>query len=61
MMNSSRTRPDRLSASASSTTGVLAGGAVDAPLEVTNRPRAQARRLRQLLLRKPGLGPQLPQ
>ena len=41
--------------------GVLAGSAVDAPLQVTDRPRAQARRLRQLLLRQPGLGPQLPQ
>ena len=41
--------------------GVLAGGAVDAPLQVTDRPRAQPRRLRQLLLRQPGLGPQLPQ
>ena len=40
---------------------VLAGCAVDAPLQVTDRPRAQARRLRQLLLRQPGLGPQLPQ
>ncbi len=39
--------------------GVLAGSAVDAPLQVTDRPRAQARRLRQLLLRQPGLGPQL--
>ena len=37
------------------------GGAVDAPLEVTDRPRAQARRLGQLLLGQPGLGPQLPQ
>ena len=41
--------------------GVLAGGAVDAPFQVTDRPRGKARRLRQLLLRQPGLGPQLPQ
>ena len=41
--------------------GVLVRGAVDAPLQVTDRPRAHARRLRQLLLRQPGLGPQLPQ
>ena len=41
--------------------GVPAGGAIDAPLQVTNRPRAQARRLRQLLLRQVGLYPQLPQ
>ena len=41
--------------------GVLAGGAVDAPLEVTDRSRAQARRLGQFLLGQPGLGPQLPQ
>ena len=41
--------------------GVLAGGAVDAPLQVTDRPRAQVRRLGQLLLGQPRLGPQLPQ
>jgi hypothetical protein len=41
--------------------GVLAGRAVDAPLQVTDRPRAQARRLGQLLLRQAGSGPQLPQ
>ena len=40
---------------------VLAGGQVDPPLQIADRPRAQARRLRQLLLRQPGLGPQLPQ
>ncbi len=33
----------------------------DAPLQITDRPRAQARRLRELLLRQPGLGAQLPQ
>ena len=41
--------------------GVLAGGAVDAPLQVTDRPRAQLRRFGQLLLGQPRLGPQLPQ
>ena len=41
--------------------GVLVGGAVDTPLQVTDRPRAQARRFRQLLLRQPGLVPQPPQ
>ena len=41
--------------------GVLARGAVDAPLQVADRPRAQARGLGQLLLRQPGLGPELPQ
>jgi len=41
--------------------GVLAGGPVDAPLQVTDRPRAHACRLRQLLLRQPGLRPQSPQ
>ena len=41
--------------------GVLAGRAVNAPLQVTDRPRAQPCRLRQLLLSQPGLGPQLPQ
>jgi hypothetical protein len=41
--------------------GVLAGGAVDAPLQVTDRPRAHGRRLGQLLLGQPGLSPQLPQ
>ena len=40
---------------------VLAGGPVDAPFQVTDRARAQARRLRQLLLGQPRLGPQLPQ
>ena len=41
--------------------GVLAGRAVDAPLQVTDRPRAHPGRLGQLLLRQPGPGPQLPQ
>jgi hypothetical protein len=41
--------------------GVLMRGAADAPLQVTDRPRAQARRPGQLLLRQPGLRPQLPQ
>ena len=41
--------------------GVFAGGAVDAPLQVADRPQAQARRLGQLLLRQPGPPPQLPQ
>src|SRR5262249_41505086 len=41
--------------------GVLAGGAVDSALQVTDRPRAQARRFCQLLLGELGLGPQLPQ
>jgi hypothetical protein len=41
--------------------GVLAGGAVDTSLQVTDRPRAQTRSLGQLLLREPGLGPELPQ
>lgn len=41
--------------------GVLARSAVDAPLQVTDRPGTHARRLGQLLLRQPGLGPELPQ
>jgi hypothetical protein len=41
--------------------GVLAGGAADPPLQVTDRPRAHARRLRQLLLRQQRPSPQLPQ
>jgi hypothetical protein len=32
----------------------------DPPLQVTKGPRRQPRRLRQLLLGQPGLGPQLP-
>ena len=40
---------------------VLVCPPVDPPLQVTDRPRAQPRRLRQLLLRQPGLHPQLPQ
>ena len=36
-------------------------GAVDPPFQVTDRPRGQARHLRQLLLGQPSLGPQLPQ
>ena len=34
---------------------VLAGGPVDAPLQITDRPRAEPRRLRQLLLGQPGI------
>ena len=41
--------------------GLLPGKVVNTPLQITDRPRAQARRLRQLLLRQPGLSPQLPQ
>jgi hypothetical protein len=41
--------------------GGRTGGTVDPPLQVTDRPRAQARRLGQLLMGQPGLGPQLPQ
>src|SRR5262249_34130133 len=41
--------------------GVLVGGAMDAPFQVTDRPRGQPRRLRQLLLGQLRLGPQLPQ
>ena len=41
--------------------GVLAGGTVDASLQVADRPRAQVRRIGQLLLGQPRLGPQLPQ
>ena len=41
--------------------GVLVGGAGDAPFQVTDRTGAKARRLRQLLLRQPGLSAQLPQ
>ena len=41
--------------------GVLAGGAVDAPLQVADRPRAQVGRFGQFLLGQPRLGPQLPQ
>jgi hypothetical protein len=41
--------------------GVLVRGAVDASLQVTDRPRGQARCLGQLLLRQHGRGPQLPQ
>ena len=40
---------------------VLAGGAVDAPLQVTDRPLAHPRGLGQLVLGQPGIGPQLPQ
>ena len=39
----------------------LAGGPVDAPLQVTDRARAQAGRLGQFLLGQPGLGTQLAQ
>jgi hypothetical protein len=39
----------------------LAGGQVNAALQVADRPRAQARRLGQLLLRQPGISPQPPQ
>ena len=41
--------------------GILAGGTVDPPLQITDRPRAHGRRLRQFLLSQPGLGPQQPQ
>ena len=41
--------------------GILMGGAVDSPFQVTDRPRGQARTFGQLLLRQPSLGPQLPQ
>ena len=41
--------------------GVLVSGAGDTPLQVTDRTGAQACRLRQLLLRQPGLSAQLPQ
>ena len=41
--------------------GVLAGGAIDAALQVTDRPLAHPGRLSQLVLGQPGLGPQLPQ
>ena len=40
---------------------IVAGRAVHAPLQVADRPRGQARRLRQLLLGQPGIIPQLPQ
>ena len=40
---------------------ILTGGQADPPLQVTDRPRGKARCLRQLLLRQPGIGPQLPQ
>ena len=40
---------------------VLAGRPVDAPLQVTDRARAQPGRLGQFLLGQPGLGAQLPQ
>ena len=41
--------------------GVLTGRAVDAPLQVTDRPRTHFRRFGQLLLSQPRLDPQLPQ
>ena len=41
--------------------GLLAGGPVDAPLQVTDRARAHAGRFRQLLLRQPGFRAQPPQ
>ena len=37
------------------------GRQVNSPLQVTDRPRRKARRLRQLLLHQPGIGAQLPQ
>ena len=40
---------------------VMAGRQVHAPLQVADRPRGQARRLRQLLLGQPGIIPQPPQ
>ena len=41
--------------------GLLAGGGVDPAFQVADRPRGKGRRLRQLLLRQPGIGAQLPQ
>jgi len=41
--------------------GLLAGGPVDAPLQVTDRARTYAGRFRQLLLRQPGFRAQPPQ
>jgi hypothetical protein len=40
--------------------GVLAGGGVDAALQVADRPLAHPRGLSQLLLGQPGIIPQLP-
>jgi hypothetical protein len=40
---------------------ILAGGQVDAPLQISDRPRAHPRRLGQVLLRQPGIGAQPPQ
>jgi hypothetical protein len=40
---------------------VLAGRAVNAPLEVADRPWGEARRFGELLLRQPGFNSQLPQ
>ena len=47
--------PSRCSASASSRAVSSAGGQVDASFQIADRPRAQARRLRELLLGQPGL------
>ena len=59
--NSARAGPVRRSASASSRAVSWRGVAADPPLQVADRPRAQPRRLRQLLLGQPGLGAQFPQ
>ena len=40
---------------------VLARRQVHTPLQVTDRPRGNTRRLREILLRQPRIGPQLPQ
>ena len=54
-------RPGQAQRTSQQPGGVLMRGGVDAPLQVTDRPRAHARRLRQFLLGQPRLGPQLPQ
>ena len=59
--NSARTGPVRLQRVGQQQGGVLARGAVDAALQVADRPRADARRLGQFLLRQPGPRPEPPQ
>ena len=54
-------RPGQAQRTGQQNAGVLVGGAGDTPLQVTDRTGAQACRLRQLLLRQPGLSAQLPQ
>ena len=54
-------RPGQAQRAGQQQRGVLPGGAVYPPLQVTDRPRGQPSRLCQLLLRQPGLAPQLPQ